>query len=157
MLFLSSIPERSKYLTIMDDLLLYSSLEMPGRYVERSCPKEVWKYHQESVNSLELNYNTWVTLFFIKDKRVCIKPLKNKARSDTKTVTITDSKILQIICRGGKLFECVLSHFYKFLKSTCHLTRKGRPFILTKNASRLLKTPVLQLPDNRGRFPIVFR
>ena len=50
----------------------------------------------------------------------------------------------------------------KLLKPIYYLTRKGRPFIWTKVnhkafkgiKARLLKPPVLLLPDNKGRFQL---
>ena len=37
-----------------------------------------WKYPQRSANLSRQNCSIWVTLIFIKDKRVCVKPLRSR-------------------------------------------------------------------------------
>ena len=68
---LSSILNRSKYLAILDDLLLLSSKHGHLEYLE-DLPKVLLrcgvKYHWGSVNFLELSYNSWVTPFVSKGK-----------------------------------------------------------------------------------------
>ena len=64
---LSSVPDKSRYLAIMDDLLLHCSKPGYLKFLEdllKALLKAVSKYHQRSVNSLELNYNIWVMLFY---------------------------------------------------------------------------------------------
>ena len=74
------------------------------------CLKIIWKYHQRSIMSLELNYNTWVILFYQRQRNL-YQTTENKAGNYTKIKTTKASKRLQFIHRSGKLFDCVQSKF----------------------------------------------
>ena len=68
--------------------------------------------------------------------------------------------MLQKFCRHCKLCEHILPRTTKLLKPKHELTKKGRPFVwgdeqqkaFDEIKSRLLKPPVLSIPDKRGRF-----
>ena len=65
-----------------------------------------------------------------------------------------------MFCRNGKFSKYVLSRITNILKPIYGLTRKGRQFIWRKEQQtafeeikcRLLKLPVLHLPNSTGRF-----
>ena len=96
---------------------------------------------------------------FIKDKGVCIKPLRSRSEAIQKLrLPITDKG-----CRNFAGMVNFLSIFcpelQKLLKPIYNLTRKGRQFIWREQQitfeeikRRLVKPPVLHLPDNKGRF-----
>ena len=46
----------------------------------------VLKYHQKSACFLKQNYNTWGNTIFIKDRKVCIKPLRSRIEAILKLV-----------------------------------------------------------------------
>ena len=61
-----SIPDSSKYLANIDDFLLHSSKHGYLKYLEdvsKVCLRMFWNNHPRSVNPLELNCITWITLF----------------------------------------------------------------------------------------------
>ena len=97
---------------------------------------------------------------FIKERRVCVKPL----RSRSETIQNFKPPTTQKSCRGFASVVNFVSIFctelQKLLKPIYELKTKGRPFVWGKEQqkafdeikSRLLKPPVLNMPDRRGRF-----
>ena len=97
---------------------------------------------------------------FIREKRVCVKPLSSRLEAIQKLKPPTNQKG----CRGFAGIVNFVSIFclelQKLLKPIYELTKKGRPFIwgdeqqkaFDKIKSRLLKPPVLSMPDKGGRF-----
>ena len=68
---LRSIPDRSKYLAIMDDLLLHSSKQGHLKYLEdllKAFLQSCLKIFPKKCQLLELNYNTLGTPFLLKKK-----------------------------------------------------------------------------------------
>ena len=97
---------------------------------------------------------------FIKEKRVCVKPLRSRLEAIQKIKPPTNQK-------GCRSFEGVVnsisifcSELQKLLKPIYELTKKSRPFVwgdeqqkaFDKIKNRLLKPPVLSMPDKKGRF-----
>ena len=97
---------------------------------------------------------------FIKEKRVCVKPLRSRLEAIKKLKPPTTQK-------GCRSFTSVVnfeSIFFlepqKLLKPIYELTKKGRPFVwgdeqqeaYDEIKSRLLKPPIFSMPDKRGRF-----
>ena len=97
---------------------------------------------------------------FIKEKRVCVKPLRSRLEAIQKLKPSMNQK-------GCRNFVCMVNfvnifcpELQKLLKPIYELTKKGRPFIwgdeqqkaFDEIKSRLLKSPVLSMPDKRGRF-----
>ena len=111
-----------------------------------------------SIFKTELQYmgNT----IFIKEKSVCVKPLRSRLEAIQKLKPPTNQKG----CRSFAGIENFVSIFcpelQKLLKPIYELTKKGRPFIwgdeqqkaFDEVKSRLLKPPVLSMPNKRGRF-----
>ena len=97
---------------------------------------------------------------FIKDRRVCIKPLRKRLEAIQKLQPPTTAKG----CRSFTGMVNFLSNFcpelQKLLRPIYDLTRKGRQFIWGKEQQnalkeikcRLIKPPVLHLPNSIGRF-----
>ena len=119
----------------------------------------VLRFHQRNVNCLER-----ITIYgqynIIEDRRVCIKPLRSRFEAIQKLK-------LPMIGRGCRSFEGMVNflsilcpELQKLLKPIYDLTRKGRQFIWGKEQQivleeikhRLIKPPVLHLPDNKGKF-----
>ena len=97
---------------------------------------------------------------FIKERRVCVKPLRSRLEAIQNLKPPTAQKG----CRSFPSVVNFVSIFYpelqKLLKPIYELTKKGRPFVWGEEQqkafdeikSRLLKPPVLSMPDRRGRF-----
>ena len=100
------------------------------------------------------------SVIFIKDKMVCIKPLRNRNEAILKL----EPPKMPKGCRhfaGMVNFLCVFCpKLQKLLKPIYDLTRKGRHFIWGKEQQeafkeikrRLVKAPVLHMPNHEGRF-----
>ena len=96
-------------------------------------------------------------MIFIKDKRVCIKPLRGRIEAIQKLKPPTMIKG----CRSFEKMVNFVSIFSLELQKVLK-PRKGRQFIWEKEQqavfeeikSRLTKPPVLYLPDKKGRFQL---
>ena len=99
---------------------------------------------------------------FIRDKKVCVRPLRNWIEAIQKLEPPTTIK-------GCRSFEGMVNfvsifcpELQKLLKSIYEVTRKGRQFIwgeeqqkaFDKIKHRLQRAPVLHLPDRHGRFQL---
>ena len=125
--------------------------------ISKHCLKQFEKKPKRIVSSLKLNYNI--------DKGICIKPAK-KARSHTNNWNHQKKKKTARDCKSFARVENYLRFFCPNLQNIPQpiydLTRKGRPFIWTKMhqeafeeiKTRLLKFPMLYVPDNKGRFQL---
>ena len=97
---------------------------------------------------------------FIKDRRVCIKPLRSRLEAIQKLQPPTTVKR----CRSFMVMVNFLSMFcpklQKLLKPIYDLTRNGRPFVWGREQQdsfeeikiKLVKPPVLHMPNTTGRF-----
>ena len=98
---------------------------------------------------------------FIKDKRVCIKPLRNRLESIQKLQPQpTTGKGCRHFMGMVNFISMFCPELQKLLKPIYDLTRKGRPFVWGKEQQdsledikhRLIKSPVLHMPNTTGRF-----
>ena len=98
---------------------------------------------------------------FSQDKRVCVQPLKSRLEATQKLQPLTMVKGCRCFARMIKLFEHVFAQSYRnYFKLIYDLTRKGRPFLWVKEQQdsfeeikcRLIKPPVLHMPNTTGRF-----
>ena len=95
---------------------------------------------------------------FIQNKRVCIQPLRSRLEAIKKNPTTVKG------CRSFAGMVNFLSMFcpelQNLLKPIYDLTRKGRPFVWSKEQQdsfenikhRLIKPPVLHMPNTTDRF-----
>ena len=97
---------------------------------------------------------------FIKEKRVCVKPLRSRLEAIQKLKPPTNQKGCRSFAGMVNFVSIFCPELQNLLKPIYELTRKGLPFIwedeqqkaLDEIESRLLKPPVLSMPDKRGRF-----
>ena len=98
--------------------------------------------------------------FFIREKRVCVKPLRSRLESIQKLKPPTNQKGCRSFAGVVNFVGIFCLELQKLLIPIYELTKKGRPFIwgdeqqkaFDEIKSRLLKPPVLSMPDKRGRF-----
>ena len=96
---------------------------------------------------------------FIKDRRVCVKLLRSRLEAIQKLQPPTAAKRCSFAGMVNFLSVFCLE-LQKLLKPIYDLTRKGRQYIWGKEQQitfkeikcRLIKPPVLHLPNNTGRF-----
>ena len=97
---------------------------------------------------------------FIKDKRVCVKPLRNRIEAILKLEPPKMPKGIRSFAGMVNFLSMLCPELQKLLKPIYDLTRKGRHFIWGKEQQeafeeikrRLVKAPVLNMPNCRGRF-----
>ena len=97
---------------------------------------------------------------FIKDKTVCIKPLRSRLKTIQKLKPPMPVKGCRHFAGMVNFLSIFCPELQKLLKPIYDLTRKGRQFIwgeeqqlaIEKIKYRLVKPPVLHVPDNKGRF-----
>ena len=105
---------------------------------------------------LQLMGNT----IFIKDRRVCIKPLRSRLEEIQKLKPTTTAKGCRRFAVMVHFVSIFCPELQKLLKPIYDLTKKGRPFIwgdeqqtaFEEIKSRLQKPPVLSMPYRKGRF-----
>ena len=97
---------------------------------------------------------------FIQDKRVCIQPLRSRLEAIQKLQPPSTVKGCRSFVGMVNFLSMFCPELQKLLKPIYNLTRKGRPFIQGKEQqdsfdeikSRLIKPPVLHMPNKTGRF-----
>ena len=140
-------PSKKSHIAKLEDLL--KALLKNGLRISPMKCQLFWK-------ELQYNGNT----IFIEDSRVCVKPLRNRLEAIQKLRPPTTVE-------GCKSFAGMVNFLSKFcpdlqklLKPIYDLTRKARQFIWGDDQHiafedikhRLVKLPVLHLPDNKGKF-----
>ena len=148
----------------MDDLLLF----MPNKQthfeklidlLQMLCKNRLKIFPKKcQLFKTELQYmgNT----IFIREKRVCLKPLRSRLEAIQKLKPPTNQKGCRSFAGVVNFVSIFCPELQKLLKPIYELTRKGRPFVwgdeqqkaFDEIKSRLLKPPVLSMPDKRGRF-----
>ena len=148
----------------MDDLLLFTSSKKSHMDKLEDLLKALLK------NGLKISPKKWQLFrtnlqymgneIFIQDKRVCVQPLRSRLEAIQKLQCLSTVKS----CRSFVGMVIFLSTFspelQKLLKPIYDLTRKGRPFVWEKEQQdsfnkfkcRLIKPPVLHMPNKTGRF-----
>ena len=99
-------------------------------------------------------------IIFIKDKRVCVKPLRNRMEAILKLEPPKMSKGCRCFTGLVIFLSMFCPELQKLLKPIHGLTRKGRHFIWGKEQQeafeeikrRLVKAPVVHMPNFEGRF-----
>ena len=97
---------------------------------------------------------------FIQNKRVCVKPLRSRLEAIQKLQPPTTVTGYQSFAGMVNFLSMFCPELQKLQKPIYDLTRKERPFIWGKEQQdsfeeikhRLLKPPVLHMPNTTGRF-----
>ena len=97
---------------------------------------------------------------FIKNKKVCVKPLRNRLEAIQKLHLPKTPKGCRSFAGVVNFLSMFCPELQKLLKPIYDLTRKGRPFNWGKEQQdsfeeikcRLMKLPVLHMPNKTGRF-----
>ena len=97
---------------------------------------------------------------FIENKKVCMKPLRNRLEAIQKLQPPKTPKGCRSFARVINFLSMFCPELQKLLKPIYDLTRKGTPFYWGKEQQdsfmeikqRLMKPPVLHMPNKTGRF-----
>ena len=148
----------------MDDLLLFtpskeahmSKLEDLLRALLKNGLKKSPKKCQLYKTSLHYMGNE----IFIENKKVCVKPLRNRLEAIQKLQPPKTPRGCRSFAGVVDFLSMFCPELQKLLKPIYDLTRKGRPFNWGKEQQdsfdeircRLIKPPVLHMPNKTGRF-----
>ena len=97
---------------------------------------------------------------FIKDRKVCVRPLRSRIEAILKLEPPKTQKGCRSFAGMVNFLSMFCPELQKLLKSIYDLTRKGRSFIWEEEQQesfeeikrRLVCTPVLHMPNRQGRF-----
>ena len=97
---------------------------------------------------------------FINDRRVCVKPSHSRLGAIQRLRPPLTGKSCRRFAGMVNFFSLYCLELQKLLKPIYDLTRNGGPFIWGEEQqiafeeikNRLVKSPVLHLPDSKGRF-----
>ena len=97
---------------------------------------------------------------FIKERRVCVKPLRSRLEAIQKVKPPMTQKSCRSMAGVVNFVSIFCPELQKLLKPIYELTKKGRPFVwgdeqqtaFDEIKSRLLKPPILSMQDRRGKF-----
>ena len=163
---LNSLQSRKYCEVIMDDLLLFT----PSKKVHMDKLEDLLKALRKNGLKIspkkcqlfrtELQYmgNT----IFIKERRVCVKPLHSRLEVIQKMKAPTTAKQCKSFAGMVNFVSIFCPELQRLLKPIYDLTRKGRQFVWGKEQQdafeeikqRLQKPPVLHMPDKVGRFQL---
>ena len=97
---------------------------------------------------------------FIENKKVCVQPLRNRLEAIWKLQPPKTPKGCRSFAAVVNFLSMSCPELQKLLKPIYDLTRKGGPFLCGKEQQdsskeikcRLIRPPVLHMPNNTGRF-----
>ena len=150
--------------TIMDHLLLFTANKQT--HFEKlidllwALCKNGLKISQKKCQLFKTELQYMGNTIFIKEKRVCVKPLRSRLEAIQKLKPPMNQKGCRSFAGMVNFVSIFCLELQKLLKPIYELTKKGRPFVrgdeqqkaFDEIKSRLLKPPVLSMPDKRGRF-----
>ena len=163
---LNSLQSRKYCEVIMDDLLLFTlskkadmdKLEDLLKALRKNDLKISPKKCQLFRTELQYMGNT----IFIKERRVCIKPLHSRLEAIQKEKAPTTAKQCKSFAGMVNFVSIFCPELQRLLKPIYDLMRKGRQFIWGREQQeafeeikrRLQKPPVLHMPDKVGRIQL---
>ena len=144
---LSFTPSKESHMNKLDDLL--KALLKNGLKIS---PKKCQLFR----TSLQYMGNE----IFIQNRKVCVQPLRNRLEAIQRLQPPTMAKGCRSITGMVNFLSMFCPELQKLLKPIYDVTRKGRPFIWGKEQQdsfeeikhRLIKPPVLHMPNKTGRF-----
>ena len=149
---------------IMDDLILFTpSKESHMKKLEDIlCVllKNGLKISPKKCQLFKTSLQYMGNEIFIESKKVCVKPLRNRLEAIQKLQPPNTPKGCRSFAGVVNFLSMFCPELQKLLKSIYDLTRKGRPFHWGKEQQdsfieikcRLVKPPVLHMPNKTGRF-----
>ena len=133
---LDSLQSRKYCETIMDDLLLFSPSKSSHIAKLEDLPKALLKNglktSPKKCQLVKTNLQYKGNMILIKDKRICIKPLRDGLEAIQKLQPPTMVKGCRSFTGMVNFLSMFCPELQKLLKPTYDLTRKGRPFIWGK-------------------------
>ena len=148
----------------MDDLLLFTPIQKAHMAkledLLKALLKNGLKISPKKCQLFRTELQYMGNTIFIKDKKVCIKPLRNRIEAILKLEPPKRPKRCRSFVGMVNFLSMFCPELQKLHKPIYDLTRKGRPFIWEEEQqeafeeikTRLVKAPVLHMPNHEGRF-----
>ena len=162
----SCLQSRKYCEAIMDDLLLFTPMKSShfDKLVDllKALHKNGLKISPKKCQLFKTDLQYMGNTIFIRDKRVCVRPLRNQIEVIQKLEPPTTIKGCRSFVGMVNFVSIFCPELQKLLKPIYSLTRKGRQFIwgeeqqkaFNKIKCRLQRPSVLHLPDRHGRFQL---
>ena len=150
----------------MDDLLLFTPSKKAHmdklEDLLKALRKNGLKISPKKCQLFRIELQYMGNTIFIKERRVCVKPLHSQLEVIQKMKAPTTAKQCKSFAGMVNFVSIFCPDLQKLLKPIYDLTRKGRQFVWGKEQQntfeeikcRLQKPPVLHMPDKIGRFQL---
>ena len=156
---LECLQSRKHGKAIMDDLLLFTPSERVHMKKLEDLLKALLK-NSFKISLLKTELQYMGNTVFIKDRKVCIKPLQCRLEAIQRLQPPTTPKGCRSFTGMVNFLIMFCPKLQKLLKPIYDLSRKGRQFIWGKEQQeafeeikhRLIKAPVLHMPNHEGKF-----
>ena len=163
---LNSLQSRKYCEAIMDDLLLFTPSKKAHidklEDLLKALRKNGLKISPKKCQLFRTELQYMGNIMFIKERRVCVKPLHSRIEAIQKVKAPTTAKQCKSFAGMVNFVSIFCPELQRLLKPIYDLTRKGRQFIWMNEQQeafeeikrRLQKAPVLHMPDRVGRFQL---
>ena len=163
---LNSLQSRKYCEVIMDDLLLFTPSKKTHiaklQDLLKALRKNGLKISPKKCQLFRTELQYMGNIIFIKERRVCVKPLHSQLEAIQKIKPPTTAKQCKSFAGMVNFVSIFCLDLQKLLKPIYDLMRKGKQFVWgleQQNAfeeikQRLQKPPVLHMPDKIGRFQL---
>ena len=163
---LNSLQSRKYCEAIMDDLLLFTPSKKAHmdklEDLLKALRKNGLKVSPKKCQLFRMELQYMGNIIFIKERRVCMKPLRSRLEAIQKVKAPTTAKQCKSFAGMVNFVSIFCPELQRLLKPIYDLTRKGKQFVWEKEQQeafeeikrRLQKAPVLHMPDRIGRFQL---
>ena len=162
-LILGELEDKSKYIAIMDDLLVHSSKAAHWRLLEqlfKAMCKNGFKLSPKKCQLFKTKLTYMGNEFVIVEKNMTITPLRSRTEALHKIPTPKTAKQCKSFCGFVNYLSLFCPDLQILLRPIVELTQKERPFVWGEEQEtafievkkRLTNPPVLHLPKADGRF-----
>ena len=163
---LNCLSSRKYCEAIMDNLLLFTPSKEAHYYkleeLLKALCKNGLKISPKKCQLFKTELQYMGNTMFIKDRCVCVKPLRSRIEAIQQLKPPTNVKGCRDFVGMVNFVSIFCPELQKLLKPIYELTKRGRHFIWKKEQqdafdeikARLQKCPVLSMPDKRGRFTL---
>ena len=161
-LILNDLEQKSKFIAIMDDLLIHSTKQEHWGLVEslmKAMIKNGLKLSPKKCQFFKTNLTYMGNQFIIRNKTMTITPLKGRTEAIQQIPTPHTPKECKSFCGMVNYVSLFCKDLQRLLRPIVELTRKGRPFqwgpeqekSFRQIKKQLQRPPVLHLPQADGR------
>ena len=148
---------------IMDDLILFTpSKESHINKLEdilKALLKNRLKILPKKCQLVRTSLQYMGNEIFVENKKACVKPLMSRLKAIQRLQSPKSPKRCRSFAGVVNFLSMFCPELQKLLKPIYDLTKKGRPFLwgkeqdsFTEIKGRLIKPPVLHMPNKTGRF-----